>query len=137
MAANDVARREVLARLEREGPLRTGELPDLTEVPWLSTGWTHEKNLARLLDLMVSRGEVAIAGREGGQRLWDLAERVHPIGSLDVPPYDDALRLLAERRLRYLGIARRQHEAVRRPAARGGDRRGRGGRRGGARPVAG
>ncbi|GAA1880716.1 DNA glycosylase AlkZ-like family protein [Lapillicoccus jejuensis] len=106
VAANDVARREVLARLEREGPLRTSELPDLTEVPWLSTGWTHEKNLARLLDLMTSRGEVALAGREGGQRLWDLAERVHPLGSLDVPPYDDALRLLQERRLRSLGIAR-------------------------------
>lgn len=104
--ANDVARREVLARLEREGALTTGELPDLTDVPWLSTGWTHEKNLGKLLDLMVSRGEVAVVGREGGQRLWDLAERVHPLGALQVPPYDDALRLLRERRVRYLGIAR-------------------------------
>jgi uncharacterized protein len=27
---------------------------------------------------MVSRGEVAVAGRRGKERLWDLAERVYP-----------------------------------------------------------
>ena len=49
-------------------------------------------------------GEVAAAGREGRNRLWDLAERVYP----DVPvlPYDEAMRLRAERRLRSLGVAR-------------------------------
>ena len=40
--------------------------------------WTNNKNVSELLDFMVARGEVAAAGREGRDRLWDLAERVYP-----------------------------------------------------------
>jgi uncharacterized protein YcaQ len=53
---------------------------------------------------MVLRGEVAIAGRRGGDRLWDLAERVYPDDP--VVPRDQALRTRNQRRLRALGIAR-------------------------------
>jgi uncharacterized protein YcaQ len=53
---------------------------------------------------MVRRGEVAVAGRQGRDRLWDLAERVYP----DDPAVSaqEALRIRNERRLRALGIAR-------------------------------
>jgi hypothetical protein len=73
-------------------------------VPWQSTGWTNNRNVTQLLEFMVLRGEVAIAGRRGGDRLWDLATRVYP----DDPPIprDEALRIRNERRLRALGIAR-------------------------------
>jgi uncharacterized protein YcaQ len=53
---------------------------------------------------MVSRGEVATAGRKGRDRLWDLAERVYPDDK--VVPAQDAQRIRGERRLRALGIAR-------------------------------
>ena len=53
---------------------------------------------------MVLRGEVAIAGRRGGDRLWDLAARVYP--DAPVVPADEARRIRNERRLRALGIAR-------------------------------
>jgi uncharacterized protein YcaQ len=57
-----------------------------------------------LLEMMVLRGEVAIAGRRGRERLWDLAERVYPD---DEPlPAEEALRVRNQRRLRALGIAR-------------------------------
>lgn len=104
VAANDRARRDVLAHLADEGPTPTGGLPDTTEVPWRSTGWTNDKNLARLLDFMVARGEVAVAGREGGQRLWDLAERVYP----DVPalPLEEAVAEQDRRRLAACGLLR-------------------------------
>ena len=42
-----------------------------------------------LLKLMVARGEVAAAGREGRQKLWDLAERIYPDDP--VPDPDEAL----------------------------------------------
>ncbi|WP_010146733.1 DNA glycosylase AlkZ-like family protein [Serinicoccus profundi] len=102
--ANDRGRRAVLAHLEAEGPTLTGALPDATEVPWRSTGWTNDKNLGRLLDLMVARGEVAVSGREAGQRLWDLADRVYP----DVPtlPLEQARQVQDERRLASLGLLR-------------------------------
>ncbi len=53
---------------------------------------------------MVARGEVAVAGRQESERLWDLASRVYPDGP--VVPLGEAERTRNERRLRALGIAR-------------------------------
>ena len=104
VAANDACRRDILARLDGQGPLTSRELPDTCAVPWQSSGWTHNRNVSQLLELMVLRGEVAIAGRAGRERLWDLAARVYP----DEPavPLDEARLRRNERRLRALGIAR-------------------------------
>ena len=102
--ANDACRRDILDRLTRSGPLRSRDLPDTCAVPWSSTGWTNDKNVTQLLEMMVSRGEVAIAGRHGRDRLWDLAGRVYPDDP--VVPAADALRARNERRLSALGIAR-------------------------------
>jgi uncharacterized protein YcaQ len=102
--ANDACRRDILARLGSSGPLPSRDLPDSCEVPWASTGWTNNRNVTQLLEFMASRGEVAIAGRKGRQRLWDLAARVYP--DEPVIPADEALRIRNERRLRALGIVR-------------------------------
>jgi uncharacterized protein YcaQ len=56
-----------------------------------------------LLGLMVRRGEVAVAGRRGRERLFDLAERVYPDEAV---PEAEALHIRNERRLRSLGLAR-------------------------------
>lgn len=104
VAANDACRRDILSRLERSGPLPSRELPDTCVQPWQSTGWTNNKNVTQLLEIMVGRGEVAVAGRLGRERLWDLAERVYP----DEPPVpvDEAVRRRNQCRLHALGIAR-------------------------------
>jgi uncharacterized protein YcaQ len=102
--ANDACRRDILARLGSSGPIPSRDLPDKCEVPWASTGWTNNRNVTQLLEFMVSRGEVAIAGRRGRERLWDLASRVYP--DEPVVPADEALRIRNERRLRALGIVR-------------------------------
>jgi hypothetical protein len=104
VTANDRCRREILARLRDGGPLPSRELPDLCDKPWESTGWTNNKNVTRLLDFMVVRGEVAVAGRKGRDRLWDLAERVYPDDP--VVPAEEAKRERDRRRLGALGIAR-------------------------------
>ncbi len=103
--ANEQCRLDVLERLRMDGPTAARDLPDTCEVPWRSSGWNNNKNVQRLVDLMVLRGEVASAGRDGADRLWDLAERVYP----DDPPVPlaDALRIRDERQLRSLGLARR------------------------------
>ena len=110
--ANDACRRDILDRLATSGPLTSRDLPDTCAVPWESTGWTNNRNITQLLELMVARGEVAVAGREGRERLWDLATRVYPDDP--VIPADEARRIRNERRLRALGIAR-----ARRPEAPG------------------
>ncbi|WP_240676966.1 DNA glycosylase AlkZ-like family protein [Actinacidiphila soli] len=91
-------------RLGSSGPLPSRDLPDTCKVPWKSTGWTNNRNVTQLLEFMVVRGEVAIAGRRGRDRLWDLATRVYRDDP--VVPVDEALRVRNERRLRALGIAR-------------------------------
>lgn len=104
LEANERFRHDVLDRLRDAGPLRTGEIPDTSAVPWASSGWTNSRNVTQMLEFLALRGEVAISGREGRERIWDLAERVYP----DLPDVDEtaAARRLAENRLRSLGIAR-------------------------------
>ena len=104
VTANDACRRDILDRLRSDGPLPSGELPDTCVKPWRSSGWNHNRNVAMMLDFLVQRGEVAVAGRRGRDRLWDLASRVYP-DDRDVPA-DEARRLRDERRRRALGIAR-------------------------------
>jgi uncharacterized protein len=101
--ANDACRRDILDRLKADGPLPLSALPDTCRVRWDSSGWNDDRNVSMLLDFMVLRGEVATAGRDGRERLWDLATRVYPD---EVVPEADALRLRNDKRLRALGIAR-------------------------------
>jgi uncharacterized protein len=102
---NDSFRRDILQRLADSGPLASRDLPDTSVVPWKSTGWTHSRNVTQMLECLLTRGEIAIAGRAGRERLWDLAERVYPADA-EIPSADEAQRVKNERRLRSLGIAR-------------------------------
>ena len=78
VAANDGFRRDLLDEMLREGPLTSRELPDTCTVPWRSSGWNNNRNVAMMLEMLVQRGEVAAAGRRGRDRLWDLASRIYP-----------------------------------------------------------
>jgi uncharacterized protein len=101
---NDACRRDILDRLTASGPLPSRDLPDTCARPWKSSGWTNDRNVTQLLEMMVLRGEVAVAGRIGGDRLWDLATRIYPDDP--IVPAVEARRIRNERRLGALGIAR-------------------------------
>jgi uncharacterized protein YcaQ len=100
----DPFRRDILARLLDLGPLLAREIPDTSLVPWRSSGWTNNRNVTQMLEILAMRGEVAIAGRRDGQKEWDLAERVYP-DTTEVP-LAEAQRIRDERRLAALGIVR-------------------------------
>ena len=104
VAVNDAFRLDLLDELRRDGPLTSRELPDTCTVPWRSSGWNNNRNVAMMLQLLVLRGEAAVAGRRGRDRLYDLASRVYPHD--EAVPTEEAHRLRNERRLRALGIAR-------------------------------
>jgi uncharacterized protein len=108
---NDQFRRDILRVLGSSGPLSSRAIPDTCVVPWASTGWTNNRNVTRMLEFLMMRGEVAIAARVGRERLWDLAERVYPAGVV-IPSVDDAHRAKNERRLASLGIARHKTTAM-------------------------
>ncbi|MGI8578542.1 MAG: DNA glycosylase AlkZ-like family protein [Nocardioidaceae bacterium] len=99
-----MARRRRGPVLARDGPLTLRELPDTCTVRWRSSGWNNNRNVAMMLEMLVLRGEVAVAGRRGRDRLWDLALRIYPDD--EVVPTAEAHRIRNERRLRALGIAR-------------------------------
>src|SRR5207248_227724 len=111
LRANDSFRRDILRLLADSGPLASRDIPDTCVVPWASSGWTHNRNVTQMLEYLMMRGEVAIAGRAGRERLWDLPERVYPADAL-VPSVDEARRIKNERRLRALGIARAKATAM-------------------------
>jgi uncharacterized protein YcaQ len=99
---NAAFRKYVLRELEQRGPLLARELGDRSVRTWESGGWWGSRNVAVMLELLEGRGQVAIVGRRGGHRLWDLAERWFP--EVDPPPLKEAERLLAEKRFRALGV---------------------------------
>jgi uncharacterized protein YcaQ len=111
MRANDRFRRDIINLLRRSGPLLSRDVPDTSQVSWPSTGWTNDRNVTQMLEFLAARGEVAIAGRVGRQRLWDVPERVYPPGT-PVVPLDEARLERDRRRLRALGIARAKGTAI-------------------------
>jgi uncharacterized protein len=110
MEQNRSLRRSILLRLRRGGPLPTRALADVSEVGWRSGGWTNERNVDQMLDLLWTQGVIMIAARRGGMKLWDLAERC-------LPPWTPRDRLgdtqgtkrAAELSLRSLGVATKKH----------------------------
>src|SRR3989440_224628 len=108
---NDRCRRDILRLLKRSGPLTSRDIPDTCALPWASSGWANDRNVRQMLEFLQARGQVAIAGRVGRERLWDLPERVYP-ADLEIPSVEEAERIRNERRLAALGIARAQARAM-------------------------
>jgi uncharacterized protein YcaQ len=95
-------RRYIKRELAQRGPLLSRELEDDSSASWVSTGWTHGKNLTKMLELLNATGELAVVGRRTGQRLWDLAERWYP--ETETVPIPEARRQLEEKRARAQGV---------------------------------
>ena len=106
LAANQTLRRSILRQLRADGPLPTRAIEDRAEVAWQSSGWTGGRNVDRMLDLLWTQGRIMVAGRQGQQRVWDLAERVLPDWAPTRRPRErEVVRLAAQRSLRALGVA--------------------------------
>ncbi|HEY1330577.1 MAG TPA: crosslink repair DNA glycosylase YcaQ family protein [Actinomycetota bacterium] len=110
MQQNDRLRRSVLRQLRARGPLSSRAFEDRVEASWTSTGWTNERNVERMLSFLWGQGRILVAGRSGGQKLWDLAERCLP----DWTPRErlsqaQAVRRAAEISVRALGVSRAAH----------------------------
>ena len=71
-------RRYVLRELDKRGPLLGRELEDRSARQREKHPWWGARDVGIMLELLQVRGEIAIVGRRGKQRLWDLAERWYP-----------------------------------------------------------
>jgi uncharacterized protein YcaQ len=99
--------RGMLALLEQVragGPVKTSdfEAPRRDGAGWW--GWKKEKSW---LEAWLALGELMVARREGFQRVYDVAARVHPPSASTVlPTAAEASRALVERSVRALGVTR-------------------------------
>lgn len=108
MAANARFRADVLAALRAEGPLLASQIADTSQVAHTSeSGWYGSNQVPRMLELLSYLGEVAIVGREGRLRRWDVAERAFP-KHMPVLGFDEAGRILDARRIQSAGLARQK-----------------------------
>jgi hypothetical protein len=71
-----------------------------------------------MLELLAARGEVAVVGRQGKQRVWDLAERWYP--ETETLPIAKARKLYDEKRFRVLGVQLQRGRLVAHPEAKDG-----------------
>lgn len=118
LTVNAKLRRSILSRLRREGPLLSRQLADLSADPWRSSGWTNDRNVDKMLVILWSQGLVMVAGRQGGQKLWDLTSRVIPAGAPRTRLSDlGVTKRAADLSLRGLGVGTPQH--IRRHFTRG------------------
>jgi uncharacterized protein YcaQ len=95
-------RRYVLRELERDGPLLSRNLKEDVPAQTERHAWWGRGQLRLMLDVLVGRGDIGVAGRVGTHRLWDLGERVYPPS--ETLPWREAERELEQRRRRSLGV---------------------------------
>ena len=95
------------------------ELEDRAQHARETHPWWGSRRVAMMLDILHGRGQVAIVGRRGKQRVWDLAERWYP--ETETVPLVEAERQLAEQRFRALGIRLVDGEWHAHPEAADGD----------------
>jgi uncharacterized protein YcaQ len=100
---NQSFKRYVLRELERSGPLLSREIETHTSrVGKDRHDWWGARQMGLMLEVLSGQGLVAVVGRRGNQRVWDLAERWYP--ETETIPWREAMRLIEEKRFRSLGV---------------------------------
>jgi uncharacterized protein YcaQ len=98
-------RRYVLSELAR-GPVLSRDLSADLVRRWKNQSgdetWWGTRNVSLILELMQRRGEIAVVGRRGGQRVWGLADDWYP--ECERISVAEAERRFAEQRFRALGV---------------------------------
>jgi len=94
-------RRYVLRELEKRGPLLSRDI-ETHKGEREESRWWGTRQMGLMLEVLSARGEVAVVGRSGKQRLWDIAERWYP--ETEKIPWRDAKPVFEEKVFRSLGV---------------------------------
>jgi uncharacterized protein YcaQ len=111
-------RHHVLKELRERGPLLSREIEDAPGHRREGHRWWGERKMGLMLNCLSARGQVAVVGRRGKQRVWDLAERWYP--ETETLPLAKARRLSEEKRFRAQGIKLERGRLVAHPEAEDG-----------------
>jgi uncharacterized protein YcaQ len=100
---NQSFKRYVLRELEQRGPLLSREIEThVSRKGGERHEWWGARQMGLMLEVLAGQGLVAVVGRRGKQRVWDLAERWYP--ETETIPWAEAQRQIEERRFRALGV---------------------------------
>ena len=100
---NRAFKRYVLRELRERGPLLSRDIETHTSRKGAERHeWWGARQMGLMLEVLASRGEVAVVGRRGGQRVWDISERWYP--ETEKIPWREAEKRIADRRFRALGV---------------------------------
>ena len=99
-------RQYLLRELRDRGPLLSRDLSADLVRKWMPQAggetWWGTRNVSLILELLHRRGEIAVVGRRGGQRVWGLAEDWYP--ESERISAAEADRRFTEQRFRALGV---------------------------------
>jgi hypothetical protein len=110
VVANQALHDHVVATIRERGPLPSRQIEDLSERDWQSGGWNTGRNVSRMLDYLWTKGDIMVAGRQGGQKLWDVAERFLPDWTpRQSLPKHEIVRRATQKAIRALGVAQPAH----------------------------
>jgi hypothetical protein len=101
---NAAFRRYVLRELDRRGPLLSREIETHSSMNLDRHDWWGTRKVGLMLEVLAARGEVAVVGRRGKQRVWDLAKRWYP--ESETVTWAQAEQHAEDRRWRALGVVR-------------------------------
>ncbi|HUZ16457.1 MAG TPA: crosslink repair DNA glycosylase YcaQ family protein [Gaiellaceae bacterium] len=119
LRANTAFSRYVLKELRERGPLLSREI----ETHQSRAGhdrheWWGARQMGLMLEVLAEVGKVAVVGRRGKQRVWDLAERWYP--ETPTLPLREALAIYEEQRFRAVGVRLDRGRLVAHPEAADG-----------------
>jgi uncharacterized protein YcaQ len=100
---NGAFKRYVLRELEERGPLLSREIEThASRKGGERHDWWGARQMGLMLEVLAGQGLVAVVGRRGKQRVWDLAERWYP--ETETIPWREAQRQIEDKRFRALGV---------------------------------
>ena len=110
MEQNNTLQTTILDDLRERGPLRSRDFEDTSVAEWESSGWTHGRNVSRMLDFLWMQGQILVGRRKGIEKWWNLAERCLPTWvSYEPLPDREVVSRAAQKSLRALGVATERH----------------------------
>jgi uncharacterized protein YcaQ len=120
LKANARVWRRIRSRLGDEGPMLSRDISHAVAALWPSenAGWWGTRQISLLLEVLARRGEVAVVGRAGGQRVWGLASDWYP--ECERISTAEAGRRHEENRFRSLGVRREKGRWLAHPDATDG-----------------
>jgi uncharacterized protein len=117
---NSAFSRYVLKELRERGPLLSREIETHTSraADEERHRWWGARQMGLMLEVLAEVGKVAVVGRRGKQRVWDLAERWYP--ETEILPLPEARRLYEDKRFRAVGVKLERGRLLAHPDAEDG-----------------